>query len=248
MSGIFKKILKDYKVEIAKKKEFCPCCETETFILVLKPLKNNLKIETRNNYACANCLSLLRHRVLAENFLRYFKLASLKDFKIRLKGGKLKIYDANIPPLFPLINEPNYVISSFSSSKKFKFQDLEKLTFGSSCFDAVITCDILEHVFDLNAALSQIERVLKPKGVHFFTLPVNFKAQRTILRALREKGKIIDLKPSLYHLNLFENKKILAVRDFGKDFKKHIDKKFNVRIFRRKRYGFIIDFFQGIKK
>ncbi|MBU2530685.1 MAG: class I SAM-dependent methyltransferase, partial [Elusimicrobia bacterium] len=149
------------------------------------PLKKSLKIEPRNNYACVSCLSLLRHRALAEGFLKHFKLSSIAELKARLKTGRLKVYAANIPPLFPFIKDRNYIVSSFLPSKKFKFQDLEKLTFKYSQFDAVITCDILEHVFDLTAALTEIERVLRPGGVHFFTLPVNFEAERTILRAVK---------------------------------------------------------------
>jgi len=53
------------------------------------------------------------------------------------------------------------------------------------------------------------------------------------------------LKPALYHLNLFEGKKALAVRDFGKDFKKHLRGNVKVQVLRSKKSGILIHFFKG---
>ena len=44
----------------------------------------------------------------------------------------------------------------------------EAIPFGGSSFDYVSCCDVLEHVDDVNTAISEIARVLKPGGRFFF--------------------------------------------------------------------------------
>ncbi|MGE3818827.1 MAG: class I SAM-dependent methyltransferase, partial [Isosphaeraceae bacterium] len=51
-------------------------------------------------------------------------------------------------------------------------EDLTQLTFADESFDLVVTSESLEHVPDLDAALSEIRRVLVPGGRHLFTVPL----------------------------------------------------------------------------
>lgn len=44
----------------------------------------------------------------------------------------------------------------------------EAIPFGDSSFDYVSCCDVLEHVDDINATISEIARVLKPGGLFFY--------------------------------------------------------------------------------
>lgn len=50
-------------------------------------------------------------------------------------------------------------------------QDSTRLGFGDGAFDAVLCVDTLHHVFDLDATLAEIERVLKPGGDVFVFEP-----------------------------------------------------------------------------
>ena len=60
-------------------------------------------------------------------------------------------------------------------------QNLEALTFPDASFDVVITSDVLEHVRLDDRAHSEIRRVLKPGGVHLFTVP-HFRDRPTFTR------------------------------------------------------------------
>jgi SAM-dependent methyltransferase len=51
-------------------------------------------------------------------------------------------------------------------------QNLERLTFESDSFDLVISSDIMEHVRKPWKAFEDIHRVLKPGGMHVFSIPV----------------------------------------------------------------------------
>jgi len=48
---------------------------------------------------------------------------------------------------------------------------LEELPYRDKLFDAVISCDVLEHVFKLDQVCSQLIRVLKPGGVLIVQVP-----------------------------------------------------------------------------
>tara|TARA_Y100000739_G_C20612400_1_gene469498 strand:- start:647 stop:1543 length:897 start_codon:yes stop_codon:yes gene_type:complete len=48
---------------------------------------------------------------------------------------------------------------------------VEDMPYENSSFDIVFATDIIEHVFDLNNAIEQITRVLKPKGYFLFRVP-----------------------------------------------------------------------------
>ena len=51
--------------------------------------------------------------------------------------------------------------------------DLEKLTFDDESFDLIISQDVIEHIVDKDKAFSEINRVLKHKGYHIFTVPLH---------------------------------------------------------------------------
>ena len=79
-------------------------------------------------------------------------------------------------------------------------EDLTRLTYPDATFDLVLTSESLEHVPDLDAALSEIKRVLKPGGRHIFTVPLLPGVERTYPRAIvRSDGTIEDVAPRICH-------------------------------------------------
>ncbi|QIS22133.1 bifunctional 2-polyprenyl-6-hydroxyphenol methylase/3-demethylubiquinol 3-O-methyltransferase UbiG [Nocardia terpenica] len=60
----------------------------------------------------------------------------------------------------------------------------EELPFPDASFDVVYCCDVLEHVSDLNAAIGEAARVLKPGGYYLYD---------TINRTLRSKLIMIKM-------------------------------------------------------
>ena len=80
-------------------------------------------------------------------------------------------------------------------------QDLTELSLPSDSFDIVTTNEVLEHVPDLDAALHQIARVLKPGGVHIGTHPFLFTQVDGDVRSRLIDGSVIHLKEPEYHGN-----------------------------------------------
>jgi SAM-dependent methyltransferase len=76
---------------------------------------------------------------------------------------------------------------------------LTALTLPSGSFDLVTTNEVLEHVPDLDAALREIARVLKPGGWHVGTHPFLFTSERGDRRSELVDGEIAYHKEPEYH-------------------------------------------------
>lgn len=121
---------------------------------------------------------------------------------------------------------PGYVASQFEPSLALGErsphgwinQDAESLTCQDETFDLVVTQDVFEHIFDIDAALLEIARILRPGGAHIFTTPLVNKTQPTEARALRAKdGTIKHLAPAEYHGNPVDSEGSLVTWRFGFD-------------------------------
>lgn len=58
-----------------------------------------------------------------------------------------------------------------ADSKVDYFYDGRKLPFSDDCFDAVVSFEVFEHVFNLEEVLCEIRRVLKPNGHLLISIP-----------------------------------------------------------------------------
>jgi len=80
-------------------------------------------------------------------------------------------------------------------------EDLAALSLPSGRFDLVTTNEVLEHVPDLDAALRELARVLKPGGWHVGTHPFVMMAEAGDRRSLLLDGEVAHLKVPEYHAN-----------------------------------------------
>jgi SAM-dependent methyltransferase len=62
-------------------------------------------------------------------------------------------------------------------------QDLCALTFSDTSFDIVLCNELFEHIYDLDKALREISRVLRPKGLLLATFPMAFGQKESIVKA-----------------------------------------------------------------
>ena len=68
-------------------------------------------------------------------------------------------------------------------------EDICKLSFPDNCLHAVVSGDVLEHVPDIDAALREIARVLKPGGRFLGTFPFISSNKTARSKPLLSKGK-----------------------------------------------------------
>jgi len=76
--------------------------------------------------------------------------------------------------------------------------DAQKLPYASKSFDAVISCETIEHIVDPRAALTEMARVTKPDGCLYLTTPNYFNAMglyNVYARLRRRKASPGDDQP-----------------------------------------------------
>lgn len=142
---------------------------------------------------CPFCGAKLRARRLARVVMETFAVArprSLRDWAARPESKLLRVAEINrIEGVHEsILALPLLRSSDFGGSAS---EDLTRLSYDEASFDLVLTSETLEHVPDLNAALAEIHRVLKPGGWHIFTVPVRPGTPKTMPRG--------DVGPPISH-------------------------------------------------
>lgn len=161
---------------------------------------------------CIRCRANLRYEMLAQ-YLRRMSLT-----------GKSVVEMDNRSPLrhFLAASGAEYIQTHYSSDEQAgaldpegsRCEDIQNTTFPDNSIDVIISSDVLEHVPDLHAAFKETLRILKPGGVHVFTVPFREKSAR---RAEYFDGTIRHLMEPEYHSDPRNPLGILAYWDFGMD-------------------------------
>lgn len=150
---------------------------------------------------CAWCGAKLRSRRLARVLLDLYPAgpANLADWARTDLARGLRIAEVNVieglhEALLPL---PSLAASDFDPAATttpggLKSEDLCRLSYPDAAFDLVLTSESLEHVPDLDAALGEIRRVLRPGGRHVFTVPVLPGTPTTSTRTLIRPDGTLD--------------------------------------------------------
>lgn len=180
---------------------------------------------------CAVCEKPTRFRLGKENyhekwgyFFREALSCSLCTFNARMRAALQYLGDLALPkgaeiymteqvtPMFRYVSAryPNTQGSEYLPGKELgsvhdgiRCEDLQALTFASESFDAIISLDVLEHIPDYRAGLSEMRRVLKKKGVLILTCPFNMQWEPSRAQArVNDRGEIEHLIPvPEYHGN-----------------------------------------------
>lgn len=78
-------------------------------------------------------------------------------YKIKNRFPRIKTFGIDINPGITKLN-------SIFKEKIFSQQDLLNLSFKKNSFDVIVCLDVLEHIKNIDLALSEIKRILKNKG------------------------------------------------------------------------------------
>jgi SAM-dependent methyltransferase len=184
--------------------------------------------DPHENLLCPVCRSVSRQRQIAWQLLRLLNLNG--TVRTQAKDGlrHLDVLDAggNSPLSRTVGTGPRWIRGAYSADGRvepgFTFVDLQSIDFADKRFDVVITEDVLEHVPDLGAALSEIARVLKPGGFHLFTVPY-YPDQATCTRAELIDGRVEHRLEPAYHWDPDTQSPILVFSDIGCDLVERLD-------------------------
>lgn len=98
-----------------------------------------------------------------------------------------------------------------------RHEDALALSFDDASLDVIVSNDVFEHVPDIDAALSEAARVLRPGGSLFFSIPFHSGSDQTVKRAELQGGEVVELLEPEYHGNPLSEKGSLVFYDHGWD-------------------------------
>lgn len=196
----------------------CPVCGRLTLFICLDELKL-----VHNHLCCLFCRSASRNRLLAKVLLE--EAGGASSIAELAAVNRLRIYNTSTDDILSRFLAANgqFVCSGFfpdvpagtELGERVFCQDLQALTFSDSSFDLVITQDVLEHVRDDGRAFAEIHRVLRPGGIHLFTVPFLFD-QPTLLHIDTSGPEDRLLGEPEYHGDSIRGR-ILTYRTYGID-------------------------------
>ena len=119
-----------------------------------------------------------------------------------------------------LLGLPKLRYSEFQSDKQnVPHEDLSRLSYADESFDLVLHSDTLEHVPDVDRALSEIWRVLRKGGTTIFSIPLVRDGRRSLVRARSSEAGVEFLLPPSYHGGSYQaTRQYLVFHEFGEDF------------------------------
>ncbi len=87
--------------------------------------------------------------------------------------------------------------------------------FEDDKFDFILTSDVMEHIPDPYRAFKEVHRILKPGGVHIFTVPFYQTHYFDERRAEISDGKLVHHMEPMYHLDPLSPNGILVYNIFS---------------------------------
>jgi SAM-dependent methyltransferase len=142
--------------------------------------------------------------------------ASIQVFQdFSAPGESDRIYATEqVTPLFDWLSQrfPNAIGSEYIDPelapgsyaikrlRRLRHEDVTRLSFEDGSLDHLLSFDVIEHVPDHAAALSEFARCLRPGGTLLLSAPFDLDSADTLLRARqREDGSIEHLLEPQYH-------------------------------------------------
>lgn len=184
----------------------------------------------REGFPCPACRASLRYRDQAALVLDEFargRSIFLRNFVSSGAFNDAAIFESALKG--PFLREcgklKGYVQSYFWPDRPLgevgpegvRNEDLTKLSLPSNSFDLVLTSDVMEHLYDIRAAFREIARVLKPGGVHIFSIPNDWPfPERTVSRVEMVDGAETHVQPARYHIS-GDGTPCLVYNDYGAD-------------------------------
>lgn len=106
-----------------------------------------------------------------------------------------------------------------------RHEDALALSFEDGSLDVIVSQEVLEHVPEVEPAIAESARVLRPGGRFLFTVPFHTAADVTVRRAKLVDGEVVHLLEPDFHGNPVSSEGSLVFFDHGWDildrFRRH---------------------------
>ena len=188
---------------------YCPICSGNRIFIKLN--SNEISIRCFSCRATSITLSLVTvmRSVCPE-------ISSMVVYELSSRGSLKKFLEQSSKTLY--YSEYFKDVSPGSYIDGIQCQDVQRLTYPKEKFDLCTSTEVFEHIPDDVKGFSEIFRVLKPKGIFIFTVPLDVN-NKTIERVIEmPNGKIeYRLSPEYHYDPIRGYENILVYRNYGYD-------------------------------
>ena len=171
---------------------------------------------------CIWCRSTPKYRAIVSVIEQHLGM----PLSTYLQDGSRELYElTSTSPIHKChYHRPNYVCSAYFFDKPFKKElapriwneDIRDTHFQSESFDVIVSSETMEHVRRPWDGFKEIHRILKPGGIHFFTIP--YRTDYVTRARIDTSGAAdVDLMPRVYHQDPYRREDSLVYTDFGSD-------------------------------
>ena len=170
---------------------------------------------------CPRCHGLPRHRLLLFYLRERTPLESMPWRVLHVSPNPgLRAYCKQLPgKLYVCIDR----VPKRAMIKMDAMSDITALSFPAGTFDLLICFHVLEHVREDQAAIRELARVLKPGGIAFIDIPIDWNCQRTIEYGRPDKDQGHYRMYGLDFLDRLRSDRFLpVVEDFAKEIEPSI--------------------------
>lgn len=178
----------------------CPICRVPSPALVEGGLDGS-----REQFRCVACGMNSRQRagvsILMELVAPGLVIATeqLTSAFLWLQRKLPNVEGGEYEPREEMRNELTERLHQMGGTGRVQYQDVTRLQYNDGSAAGIISFDVLEHVPDYPAALSEFARVLKPGGVLVATFPFLDAPETSVRARIDPSGDIEHLLPPEYH-------------------------------------------------
>ena len=195
----------------------CYICDRDVVFVVLRPADGS-PVNWRETLKCPSCKMINRWRSAIHLF---------EGVCGPQQADRIYLTEALSPTQQWMARHyPNLLCSEFIAGAEpgemvdfhnnpIRNEDVTRLSFEDQSLDAILSFDVLEHVPDYRAALSQFSRVLDARGQLFLSVPFNFAQETTVRARIGADGEIEHLEEPCYHGDPLSPDGVLSFYDFG---------------------------------
>ncbi|MCF6297686.1 MAG: methyltransferase domain-containing protein [Flavobacteriaceae bacterium] len=158
--------------------------------------------EQRPNVLSPSTLSLERHRLI------WLYLKNKTDFFTKKQKVLHMAPEQCFLKIFKGMKNLDYITADLYTTIVDVKADILDLPFEDNSFDIIFCNHVLEHIEDDHKAMSELYRVLKPKGMGIFQIPQDLSLEKTY-----EDFSITSPEERAKHFGQYDH-----VRTYGKDY------------------------------
>lgn len=181
---------------------------TPTFMVFTSPLRFGISpakiVWDRENMRETGLTQGISSRVRAILYAFHACVGDCNKFDLRIYGAEaITEFALLLRGHFPKFIGSEYTADEQVAANLYPIpnEDLTRLSQPAGIFDVAITSEVLEHVPDLDQALRELARILKPGGWHIGTCPFACMAETSIVKTRIEAGHLVHLIEPEYHGN-----------------------------------------------